>query len=153
MLEISAIGYLGKDPEIRSTQGGQTYTSFSMACTKRWTDKAGEKQEKTMWLRVTAWDRNAETMATLARQGALKTGSLMLVRGEPSIRPYTDNNGNDRVSLDVKVEFFQLLNGGGNKNDTNPNFNSSFDDNSNFELPVRQPQQESTSQPILDIPF
>ena len=54
------IGNLGRDPELRYTQGGQAVVNFSLATTENWSNKAGEKTERTEWHRVVAWGRTAE---------------------------------------------------------------------------------------------
>ena len=53
--QITIVGNLGQDPEMRYTASGVPVTSFSVAVSKRWTGQDGQKQEKTTWFRVTAW--------------------------------------------------------------------------------------------------
>jgi single-strand DNA-binding protein len=45
--KVMLIGNLGQDPEVRYTPAGQAVATFSIATSERWTDKAGQKQEKT----------------------------------------------------------------------------------------------------------
>jgi hypothetical protein len=60
--KVILIGNLGKDPEVRYTQGGDPVCNFTMATTEKWKDKSGEKQEKTEWHRLTAFGRSAEVL-------------------------------------------------------------------------------------------
>ena len=46
------VGHLGRDPEMRYTPDGTPVTSFSIATTRKWTNKDGQLQEKTTWFRV-----------------------------------------------------------------------------------------------------
>ena len=61
--KVQIIGRLGKDPEIRYTQGGQAIASFSVATDSKWTNKSGEKQEKTEWHRVICWNNKGAQLA------------------------------------------------------------------------------------------
>lgn len=53
------VGNLGRDPEMRYTQGGVPVCSFSVAHTEKWTDSHGAAQEAA-WFRVSAWNKLAE---------------------------------------------------------------------------------------------
>ena len=56
---VILIGRLGKDPEIRSTPNGTTVAKFTLATDERFTDKSGEKQERTEWHNIVAWGKLA----------------------------------------------------------------------------------------------
>src|SRR5881397_1277452 len=58
--KVILVGRLGEDPEIRSTPGGQTVAKFTIATDEKFTDKSGEKQERTEWHNIVAWARLAE---------------------------------------------------------------------------------------------
>ena len=77
------IGNLGKDPEMRYTPSGKAVTNFSVAVSRRWTDRDGQKQEKTTWFRVAAWDKLAEICNQY-----LKKGSQVMVEGEIEAKAY-----------------------------------------------------------------
>src|SRR5438067_11741269 len=65
------IGRLGKDPEIRSTPSGQTVTRFSLATDEKFTDRNGEKQERTEWHNIVAWGKLGEICGQFLRKGRL----------------------------------------------------------------------------------
>jgi single-strand DNA-binding protein len=69
--KVTLVGRLGKDPEIRSTPGGQTVAKFSLATDEKFTDKSGEKQERTEWHNIVAWARLAEICGQYLRKGSL----------------------------------------------------------------------------------
>lgn len=85
--KIIVIGNLGRDPEMRYMPDGTAVTSFSVATSQRWTNKAtGEPQEETTWFRVTVWRKQAETVNEY-----LSKGSKVLVEGR--IKPDPNTGG------------------------------------------------------------
>ena len=109
--QITLIGNLGNDPEMRYTPSGVPVTSFRMAVSKSYTSQDGQRQEKTMWFSVTAWRKLAETASQY-----LTKGSKVLVVGElDEARAYTDREGNLRASLEVTANTIRFLStkGGG----------------------------------------
>jgi single-strand DNA-binding protein len=69
--KVILIGRLGKDPEVRSTPGGQTVTKFTIATDERFTDRSGEKQERTEWHNIVVWGKLAEICGQYLRKGKL----------------------------------------------------------------------------------
>jgi single-strand DNA-binding protein len=69
--KVILVGRLGKDPEIKSTAGGQTVAKFSLATDERYTDKSGEKQERTEWHNIVVWGKLAEICGQYLRKGKL----------------------------------------------------------------------------------
>ena len=104
---IIIIGRLGRDPEMRYTASGVPVTSFSVATDRRWTDQSGQAQSKTVWFRVSAWRRLAETCNQY-----LSKGRLVMVEGELSEpTPYQSRDGEWRASLEVTARNVQFLGG------------------------------------------
>jgi single-strand DNA-binding protein len=68
------IGNLGKDPEIRYTQGGEPIANFSLATSEKWTDKQGNKQEKTAWHRVEVFGKAAQVCRDYLTSGPTRMG-------------------------------------------------------------------------------
>ncbi len=104
--QITLIGNLGRDPEMRYTASGSAVTSFPVATSQRWTGADGQRNEKTVWFRVSAWERQAETCNQY-----LTKGRRVLVVGEieePYV--YTDQEGNSRASLQVRARTVRFLN-------------------------------------------
>ena len=85
--KVIVVGRLGNDPDMRYMPNGSAVTNFSLATSKRWTDKSsGEPREETVWFRVAVWGRQAET----ANQ-YLSKGRQVLVEGE--LKPDPDTGG------------------------------------------------------------
>lgn len=100
---VTLIGNLGKDPEVRYTQGGDAVCNFSMATSERWKDKQGELQEKTEWHRITAFQRAAEVLGEHA-----KKGSSLYIEGKLSTRKY-EKDGVEKYTTEIIVDRFQFL--------------------------------------------
>ena len=106
--KVILVGRLGKDPEVRSTPGGSTVTKFTLATDERYTDKNGEKQERTEWHNIDLWGKQAETLSEY-----LVKGKQVYVEGRLQTDEYTDKDGNKRKSTKVRCDRVVLLGGGG----------------------------------------
>jgi single-strand DNA-binding protein len=102
--EITLVGKLGNDPEKRTTPGGKTVASFSLAVNKTWT-KDGQRQEKTTWFRCTAWEKQAEIVSANLTKGR----KVMVVGEVEDARAFTDRDGNNRASLEVTASRIVFL--------------------------------------------
>ncbi len=106
---IIIIGRLGRDPEMRYTAQGTPVTSFSVATDRVWTDQSGQRQERTVWFRVSAWRRLAETCNQY-----LSKGRLVMVEGElQEPTPYQSRDGEWRASLEITARDVKFLGGRG----------------------------------------
>jgi len=107
--KITLIGRLGNDPQMRYTADGTPVTSFSVATDRRWTDANGQQQQRTVWFRVTAWRRLAETCNQF-----LAKGRMVFVEGEiQEPKPFQGRDGEWRASLDVTANQVRFLSGRG----------------------------------------
>lgn len=88
LLKVEVIGHVGREPEMRYTNSGQAVTSFSVAHTEQYKNANGEQVKKTVWLRVSAWGKLAETCKQYVKKG-------MLVRIEGKLN--ADESGNPRI--------------------------------------------------------
>lgn len=81
---ITIVGNLGSDPSMRYTPSGQAVTNFSVATNRQYTDSNGQQVKETIWIRVSAWDKLAETCNQYLRRG-----SKVLVEGRLNADPDT----------------------------------------------------------------
>lgn len=113
--EVHLIGHLGKDPEVRTTAGGTTMATLSLATTERWKDKSGERQEKTEWHRIVVFN---EHLVGIIQQ-YLSKGSLIYIQGKLTTRKWQDKDGGDHYSAEVVLSGFDgklvMLGGGANR--------------------------------------
>ena len=102
---VILVGNLGNDPELRTTPEGQKVCSFSMATADNWTDKNGQKQEKTQWHRINVWGRQGENCAQY-----LSKGRQVYVEGKISYRQWDDKEtGQKRYATDIVAATVQFL--------------------------------------------
>ncbi len=105
------IGNLGSDPEIRTTSGGSRVAQFSVATNRRWTNAAGEQQEKTEWHRIVAWDTKFTKLADVAER-FLKKGERVYIEGEIQYSSYEAKDGSGtRYSTEIVARDLILLGG------------------------------------------
>jgi single-strand DNA-binding protein len=69
--KVILVGRLGKDPEIRSTPQGSTVAKFTVATDEKFTDREGNKQERTEWHNIAAWGKLGEICGQYLRKGKL----------------------------------------------------------------------------------
>ena len=103
--KVTLIGRLGRDPELKYTAGGTAYCRFSIATDDSWTDKStGERQERTEWHNIVAWERLAEICGQY-----LAKGRLVYIEGSIHSRQWEDQDGNKRTSHDIRARDMVLL--------------------------------------------
>ena len=100
------IGHLGRDPESRYLPDGTLTVQLAIATTEKWKDKAGNRQEATTWHRCVVWARLAEIAAEYLRKGA-----LVYVEGRIDHRKWTDKEGQERYTTEIRVEQLRMLSG------------------------------------------
>src|SRR5215468_3929374 len=108
--KVILIGNLGADPELRYTPGGQAVCDIRLATNESWTDKNGQKQERTEWHRVVMWGKPAE----ICKQYLTK-GQKLYVEGRLQTRSWDDKEGNKRYSTEIIGTDFMFLGGGGER--------------------------------------
>ena len=100
------VGNLGKDPEVRYLPEGGAVCNFSIATTETWKDKAGEKQEKTEWHRISMFGKLAEIAGEY-----LKKGSSVYVEGRIQTRKWQNKEGQDQYTTEIVADRMQMLGG------------------------------------------
>jgi single-strand DNA-binding protein len=106
--KVILIGNLGRDPEVRYTPNGDAVANLSIATTERWKDKNGEMQEQTEWHRVSFFGRQAEVCGEYLRKG-----SSVYIEGRLQTRKWTDKEGNERTTTEIRGDRMQMLGGRG----------------------------------------
>ena len=105
--KVILIGNLGRDPELRQTNGGGAVCEFSLATTDRWFDKASNStKERTEWHRVVVWGKQGENAAKYLRKGR-----SAYVEGKLQTREWQDKDGNKRYTTEVVAQLVQFLGG------------------------------------------
>lgn len=102
--KILLIGNLGADPEKKILGSGQPVTNFRIATSERWTDKQGNKQERTEWHRIVVYGPQAE-----ACEKYLSKGRPVYVEGSLRTRQWEDQQGNTKYMTEVIAQRVQFL--------------------------------------------
>lgn len=94
--EVTLVGNLGRDPEIKQTKGGNPVGNLALATAERKKDRDGNWTEETEWHRVVVFGKTAENCGRY-----LKKGRQVLVKGRLKTRKWEDKNGNQRSTTEV----------------------------------------------------
>lgn len=110
---VTLIGNVGADPEVRTTPGGGRVANFSLATTRMWTGQSGDRQEKTEWHRVVAWDNaRGAKLANIVEQ-YVKKGDKLYVEGRVEYRQWEDKEKQTRYTTEILANEIILLGGRG----------------------------------------
>ena len=103
--KVILIGNLGRDPESRHAPSGDMICNLNIATTETWRDRnTGENREATEWHRVVFFGRTAEVAAQYLRKG-----SQVYVEGRLQTRKWTDKDGNDRYTTEIRGDVMRML--------------------------------------------
>ena len=109
---VILVGRLGKDPEVRSTPNGTSVTKFSLATDEKFTDRSGEKQERTEWHNIVAWGKLGEICGQY-----LKKGKLVYIEGSIRTDTWDDKeSGQKRERKEIVARDMQMLDKKGDEN-------------------------------------
>lgn len=117
--KVILIGNLGKDPEVRSIEGGAKVASFSLATNEVFKGKDGNKVEQTEWHNIVVWRGLAELS-----EKYLKKGSQIYLEGRIKTRSWDDKEGNKRYITEIVGDTMTFLgkpmSGGGDSGQSSP---------------------------------
>jgi single-strand DNA-binding protein len=103
--KVIIVGNLGKDPEMRSFPSGDQVANVTVATTDKWKDKqTGEMKEATEWHRIVFNGRLAEIVGQYLRKG-----SQVYVEGSLRTRKWTDKDGVDKYTTEIRADQMQML--------------------------------------------
>lgn len=151
--QVIIIGNLGRDPETRYMASGDAACNFSVAVTESWKDKnSGEKREDTTWFRVSMFGKLAEIAGQY-----LKKGSQVQVIGKMKERKWTDKDGNERTTWELRGEQMTMLGspaGNGSGQSAGPSQHQQQKQDGYAPAPERQQRQKQSFDDLGDdIPF
>ncbi len=104
--KVILIGNLGRDPEVRATQSGTSVVNFSLATSRKWTDRnSNERKEETEWHNIVVFGRQAEVAAQY-----LTKGKQIYLEGRLRTSSWEDRQTNEKkYRTEVICENFQML--------------------------------------------
>ena len=144
--KVILIGHLGKDPEMRSFEGGGMVCNFSLATSEVFKDKMGNKQERTEWHNIVIWG----TLADIA-QKYLRKGSPVYLEGKIQTRSWDDKETNQKKYItEIRVDNMQMLGG----KDGASNAGGGYQNNNQSSAPSAPAESMmSNDVPADDLPF
>lgn len=105
--KVIIVGHLGRDPEMRTFPNGDRIANVTIATSEKWKDKqTGDMKEHTEWHRVAFTGKLAEVVGEYLRKG-----SLVYVEGSLRTRKWTDQNGVEKFSTEVRADQMRMLGG------------------------------------------
>lgn len=109
--QVTLMGNLTRDPELRQTPSGQTVTNFSLALNRSYKDQSGEWQEVTDYVDIVCWGPLAERVAQY-----MSKGRRCLVQGRLQSRSW-EQEGQKRSKVEVLANDVTFLDsrGGGDE--------------------------------------
>ena len=111
--KVILVGNLGADPEMNSANNGTQVANLSLATSEQWTDKSGERQERTEWHNVVVNQNGASKIIDNFIEPYVRKGSKVYVEGKVQTRKWTDQQGQDRYTTEIRVagsgSSFELL--------------------------------------------
>lgn len=114
--KVTLIGNLGRDPELKQTESGNTLCNISIATTETWKDQNGERQSRTEWHQCQAWGATAENIDRY-----LKKGSKCYVEGKLQTSTY-EKEGQTHYATRIVIARCIFLDPAGNREaDGGPN--------------------------------
>ena len=102
--KVILVGRLGQNPEVKYTPSGAAVANFSIATSETWSDKNGQKQEKTEWHRIVVWSKLAELCGQY-----LQKGRQVYVEGRLQTREFQDKAGITKSITEVRADAVQFL--------------------------------------------
>lgn len=147
--KVILVGRLGKDPEIRYTQGGKAVANFSLATDESYKNSDGEKVKKTEWHNIVVWGNSVENFI----EKYLHKGDMVYVEGKLQTRSWDDKDGNKKYTTEINVTDIKGLvtgDAGSSSNQTS---------NKPATKPAAKPASKPASRPAAqevsdeDIPF
>ena len=130
--QVCIAGNLGADPDIRFSQSGLAIANLNIAVNEHFKNANGEPQKRTHWFRATAFGRTAEIAGEY-----LKKGSKVGIGGKLVQRTWQDDQGNNRSSVEIRIDQLELLGNG--------NSNGSQNDGRQQQTPSQQSGQQASA--------
>ena len=110
--KVILVGNLGADPDMRHTPGGAGVCELRLATNESWTDRNGQRQERTEWHRIVVWGKRAEVVSKY-----LSKGRQIYVEGRIRTRSWDDKEGNKRYTTEIIANDVQFLGSGNPRGD------------------------------------
>ncbi len=131
--KVIIVGRLGQDPELKYTPSGAAVCNFSVATSENWSDRDGQRQERTEWHRIVVWGKQAENCNQY-----LAKGRQVYLEGSLQTRSWEAKEGGKRYTTEIIARTVQFLGG-------NSQGSGSYDDMDRGESSYGAPGMQASS--------
>jgi single-strand DNA-binding protein len=107
--QLTIVGNLGRDPEMKYTPSGKAVVNFSVAVNTRWTNGDGTNAERVTWYKVACWGKLAEVTNEYLAKGR----RVLVTASRIEAEAYIDKEGEPRAALRVTADAVKFLDGKG----------------------------------------
>ena len=104
MNKVFLIGHLGKDPEVKRLQSGDSVCNFSIATSSSYKDKSGKKQDAAEWHNIVVFGQLADSVGSY-----LKKGSHVAIEGKIQTRSWEDKQGQKKYTTEINASSVEFL--------------------------------------------
>ena len=101
---VTLVGFVGNTPEVRETKTSATVTTVSLATSRSFKDREGNRQTETEWHRITCFNGIGKNVAEHVTKGA-----MIMVAGRIHCSKWTDQSGTDRYGCEIIAEQVDFL--------------------------------------------
>lgn len=133
MNRVMLVGRITRDPELRTSPNGVSFTAFSIAVNRQFANAQGERVAD--FINCVAFNKQAENLARFIRKGG-----LIGVEGKLQTRTYQAQDGSNRTATEVICDAVTFLE---SRNSSN-NQNNGYNDYSSYDGSYQQPQQNTS---------
>ena len=144
MNRVLLVGRLTRDPELRTTPSGMAVTRFTIAVSRNFTNRNGERE--TDFINCSAWGRQADNISKYCRKG-----SLVSAEGRIRTGSYDAQDGTKRYTTEVACDMVNFLSTKSSNNDASATPNMPMPDNNYPEESPMDMPMESTD--LTEDPF
>ena len=132
---LTIVGNLGRDPDMRYTPAGKAVTNFSVAVNRQYSNASGQPVKETVWFKVTAWDKQGEVCNQYLKKGAkvLVEGRLVYDPQTGGPKTWEGQDGAFHADFELVAQTVRFLsakdgNGNGHSAETSPSGNDEEND-------------------------
>lgn len=101
---VQLVGHLGRKPELKTFESGNSVAKFSLATSESYLNKSGEKVQDTQWHNIVVWGKLSQFAAE-----QLDKGQEVILKGKISYRNYEDKSGNKKSITEIVAEELEII--------------------------------------------
>ena len=139
--KVLILGNAAAAPEVRHLEGGSVVANFRVATSEVFTDRSGNRTERTEWHNIVCWRRLAETAEKF-----IQKGTQVFIEGRITTREFTDQSGQKRYRTEIVADNIQLT---GRRPDSQ---NQQPAPQQSYQTPAQQYQRPAAPQPVQPAP-